>query len=77
MPCRKLRQIFQYHVSNKVLSLKKFAHHVLVFFYPFRDEKELLSSSSNVSKPVVREKSLKHNELWTIWWFSWSGFFAF
>ena len=63
MPCRKLRQIFQYHMSNKVLSLKKFAHRVLVFLYPFRDEKKLLSSSSNVSKPVVREKSLKHNEL--------------
>lgn len=63
MPCRKLRRIFQYHVPKKVLSLKKFARRVLVFFYPFRNEKELLSSSSNVSKPVVREKSLKHNEL--------------
>ena len=63
MPCRKLRQIFQYHVSNKVISLKKICSSRASFLYPFRDEKELLSSSSNVSKPVVREKSLKHNEL--------------
>ena len=30
-------------MPNKLLSPEKFAHHVLLLFYPFRDEKELLS----------------------------------
>ena len=30
-------------MSNKLLSSKEFAHRVLLLFYPFRDEKELLS----------------------------------
>ena len=44
MRCRKVKRILSYHVSNKFLSPEKFAHHVLLLFYPFRDEKELLSS---------------------------------
>ena len=31
-------------MSNQLLSPEKFAHHVLLLFYPFRDEKDLLSS---------------------------------
>ena len=41
--CRKVRRILRYHVPNKILSPEKFAHHVLLLFYPFRDEKELSS----------------------------------
>ena len=40
---RKVRRILRYHVSNKLLSPEKFADHVLLLFYQFRDEKELLS----------------------------------
>ena len=43
MRCRKVRRILQYRVSNKILHPEKFAHHVLLLFYPFRDEKDLLS----------------------------------
>ena len=42
MRCRKVRRILCYHVPNKRLSREIFAHHLLLFFYPFRDEKELL-----------------------------------
>ena len=35
MRCRKARRILRSHVSNKLLSLEKFAH------YAFKDEKEL------------------------------------
>ena len=38
MYCHKVRQIPQYHVPNKLLFSKKFAHHVLLLFFPLRDE---------------------------------------
>ena len=43
MRYRKVRRILRYRVLNKLLAQEKFAHHVLLLFYPFRDEKELLS----------------------------------
>ena len=39
----KVRRILRYHTPNRILSSEKFAHHVLVLFYLFRGEKELLS----------------------------------
>ena len=39
MRCRKVRRILRYHVPNELLSPEKFPHHVLLLFYPFRDEK--------------------------------------
>ena len=44
MRCRKLWRILRYHVPNKLLSPEKFAHHVMLLFFPFRDGKQLLSS---------------------------------
>ena len=38
MPCRKVRQILRCHVPNKLLSPEKFAHHVMLLFFPFSDE---------------------------------------
>ena len=43
MPCHKVRQIFPYQVPNKLLSPEKFAHHILLLCFAFRDEKQLLS----------------------------------
>ena len=42
MRCRNVRRILQYHVPNKILYPEKSSDHVLLLFYPFRDEKELL-----------------------------------
>ena len=50
MRCRKVRRILQYRVSNKILHPEKFAHHVLLLFYPFRDERVVIRSLANVSK---------------------------
>ena len=44
MRCRKVRRILRYHESNKLLSPEKSAHHVMLLFFPFGDEKQLLSS---------------------------------
>ena len=43
MRFRKVRRILRYHVSNKLLPPEKFAHYVMPLFFPFRDEKQLLS----------------------------------
>ena len=43
MQYHKIRGILQFDVPNKLLSSKRFAHHVLLLFYPFKDERELLS----------------------------------
>ena len=41
MKCRKVRRALLYYVPKRILSLKKFAHYVLLLFYSFRDKKEL------------------------------------
>ena len=48
MRCRKVRPIFWYDMPNKLSAWVKFAHYVLLLFYPFRDEKELLSGFSTL-----------------------------
>ena len=42
MRCCKVRRILWYYMPKKLLSPGKFSHHVLLLFYPFRDENELL-----------------------------------
>lgn len=39
----KLRRIFLYHESNKILYPEKFAHYLLLLFHPFTDQTVLLS----------------------------------
>ena len=55
MKCRKVRRILRYHVPNNILYLEKLAHYVLLLFYSFRDEKELLSGF-----PKVYQNKLQH-----------------
>ena len=55
--CRKVRRISRYHVPNKLLSPEKFAYHVLLLFYPFRDGKELLSGF-----PLMHQNSQIKND---------------
>ena len=52
MLCRKVRPN---NVPNKLLSPEKFAHHLLLLFYPFRDAKELLSGFP----PIYQKKLLE------------------
>ena len=53
--CRKVRWIRRYHVLNKLLFPPKFAHHVLILFYPFSNEKKLVSGFA----PMYRKKLLE------------------
>ena len=55
----KVRTVLQYHVPNKLLSPEKFAHHVLLLFYPFRDEKELLSGFPPLYQNKLQEQGVR------------------
>ena len=59
MRCRKVRTILRYHVPNEVLCPEKFAHHVLLFFYPFRDERELLSGFPPMYQNKLHEQGVQ------------------
>ena len=47
MRCPQVRRTFKYHGPNDFLSRKNMhiAHYLLLLFYPFRDNKKLLSCS--------------------------------
>lgn len=46
MKCRKIKKVLRYHTPNKVTHLEAYAHHLLMLFYPFRFESDLLSSKT-------------------------------
>ena len=58
--CRNISYVLQYYVPNKEISPEERAHHMLFMYYPFRNEKELLSGDaptyvSKLSEPGVIE----------------------
>ena len=59
MWCGKVRRILRYHVPNKLLSPEKLPHHVLLLFYPFRDEKESLSGFSPMYQNKLKEEGVQ------------------
>ena len=59
MRCHKVRRILRYHVPNKILYPEKFAHHVLLLFYPFKDEKELLSGLPPLYQNKLQEQGVQ------------------
>ena len=56
MGCRKGRRILRYHVPNKLLSPEKFAHHVLLLFYPFRIKKNCYQAFHQCIKTNCKRK---------------------
>ena len=59
MRCRKVRRILRYYVPNKLSSLGKFAHHILLLFCPFRYEKELLSGFPPLYQNKLQEQGVQ------------------
>ena len=58
MKCCKTPYVLQYYAPNKESKPKVYAHHMLLMYYPFRGEKELLSGNpstyaSKLSEPGV------------------------
>ena len=62
--CRIVRQILQYHVPNKLLSPEKYAHVVMLLFFPFRDEKQLLSGCPSFYQNKLQEQGLQDLVNW-------------
>ena len=46
MKCRQVKQVIRYHVPDKHTQPEKHAHHLLLMFYPFRDESDLCSQGA-------------------------------
>ena len=57
--CQKVRQILRYHTPNKLLSPEKFAHHVILLFFPFRDAKQLLSGCLPLYQNKLQEQGVQ------------------
>ena len=59
MQCRKVRRILRYHTTSKLLSPEEFAHHVLVLFYPGRDEKDFLRGFPPIYQNKLQEEQVQ------------------
>ena len=42
MKCRKIKAVTRYHTPNKRKEPEKYFHHLLMLYFPWRDEQELL-----------------------------------
>ena len=56
MQCQKVKRIFRYRLPSKFFSLQKFAQYVLLLYFPFRDEKELLLGFSPIYQNNSKRK---------------------
>ena len=50
MRCRSVKKILRYHTPNANLNPEEHAHHLLMLFYPFRNEQELCEENSFLTK---------------------------
>ena len=51
MKCRKIKAVVRYHTPNKKKEPEKYFHHLLMLYYPWREESNLLSNDNTyVSK---------------------------
>ena len=42
MRCRNIKKVLRYHILNPAVNAEAYAHHLLILFYPFRKESDLL-----------------------------------
>ena len=59
MRCPKIRRNLGHHVPNKLLSSEDFIHHVMLLFYPFSDENELLSDCPPLYQYKIQEQEVQ------------------
>lgn len=56
LKCRKVKAVLRYHTPNKTKEPEKYFHHLLMLYYPWRDENELLGNEQTyMSKFYVPE----------------------
>jgi len=59
MKCRKVKAVIRYHTPNKTKEPEKYFHHLLMLYYPWRNETELMGAdqtyASKFYEPHVQE----------------------
>ena len=58
MRCRKVKKVLRYFNPNPVSDLETHAHHLLMLFYPFRKESELLSLEQSTYSAKLNEPAV-------------------
>ena len=65
MKCRKVKAVIRYHTPNKTKEPEKYFHHLLMLYYPWRQETELLGNEqtymSKFYEPEV-QAVVEHNK---------------
>ncbi|KAL9977715.1 hypothetical protein ACROYT_G015152 [Oculina patagonica] len=60
MKCRKVKAVIRYHTPNRTKEPEKFYHHLLMLYFPWRKESDLLGTdqlySTKYQDPVVNTK---------------------
>ena len=72
MRCRGVKKVLRYHTPNRKVDPEAYAHHLLLLFYPFREETELLCETSKtysakLSKPDVVETINRNKTVFESW----------
>ena len=64
MKCRKVKAVLRYHTPNKKKEPESYFHHLLMLYYPWRDENNLMASdqtyTSKFCEPDV-QGIVEHN----------------
>ena len=59
MKCRKVKAVVRYHTPNKTKEPERYFHHLLMLYYPWRNESDLMAAdqsyASKFYEPNVRE----------------------
>ena len=49
MKCRKVKAVIRYHTPNKTKEPERYFHHLLMLYYPWRNESELMAADQSYS----------------------------
>lgn len=64
MKCRKVKAVLRYHTPNKRKEPELYFHHLLVLYYPWRDENNLIAADQTYTSKFYEagvQKILEHN----------------
>ena len=67
MKCRKVKAVIRYHTPNRSKEPEKYFHHLLVLYFPWRNEQELLGQdqtyTSKFYEPHVQAVVQRNKEI--------------
>ena len=64
MKCRKVRAVLRYHTPNKQKEPEHYFHHLLILYYPWRDERNLIASDQTYTSKFYEtgiQDIIEHN----------------